>query len=417
MSKLIVNNCQRLYGKTEIKSAKNAMLPLIAACILLDFEVGFYNCPKISDVLVMLEIIESLGGKYRFEGDVLFVDCSALYLYEIPCELASKIRGSVFMLGPLIARFRKALATMPGGCKIGERPIGLHLDCFKKMGVEIGMGEHLYLRADNLQAKTITLPFKSVGVTENLIMLGCLTDGETTILNPAREPEIVCLCEFLKLFGAKIKGEGGNKIVIQGVKKLRKSSVIFKPVADRIETGTLLLAGLSVGCEMELSGVNYVHNFNLIKKVFNNTCKMCFYSDKIYLKSSGAGKGLGYIKTAPYPYFPTDLQSPVMAYATTLNGTTVIEETIFKDRFSVASELNKMGANVTIRGNVATVNGVNSLTGQEVTASDLRGGASLIIAGLKAEGKTVINNLEVIDRGYYKIENKLKALGAKVERI
>ncbi len=417
MGKLIVNNCEKLIGKVEIKSAKNALLPLIASCILLDFEVGFYNCPKIDDVLVMLEIIKSMGGKYRFEGDVLFVDCSLLSLPELPCILASKIRASVFMLGPLIARFKKARFSAPGGCNIGERPIGLHLDCFKKMGVEIKREECLYFRADKIEGKRIQLPFKSVGVTENLIMLATLSEGETIIENCAKEPEIVCLCSFLKLFGAKIKGEGSSKIIVQGVSKLKKSSVIFKPIPDRIEAGTFLLAGLSVGCEMEIEGANFIHNSQLIKKVFNNTCKMCFHSDKIYLKSCGVGSALGYVKTAPYPLFPTDLQSPLLAYASTLVGTTQIEETVFKNRFETASQLRLMGANVTVNSNVATVKGVKSLTGCEVTATDLRGGAGLVIAGLKAQGKTIINNAEIIERGYYKIQNKLKSLGAVVERI
>lgn len=417
MSKLIVDNCKGLYGKVEIKSAKNAILPLIASCILLDFEVGFYNCPKIDDVLVMLEIIKSLGGKYRFEGEVLFVDCSTLYISELPCELASKIRASVYTLGPLLARFRKATATSPGGCKIGERPIGLHLDSFKKMGVEIGRGDNIYMRADKLEGKKIALPFKSVGVTENLIMLGCFAEGETVILNAAREPEIVCLCEFLKLLGAKISGEGSSRICIQGIKRLKKANLIFKPISDRIETGTFLLAGLSVGCEMELVGANYLHNLYLIKKIFNNTCKIAFCSDKIYMKSCGAGSSLGYVKTAPYPFFPTDLQSPIMAYATTLQGTTVIEETVFKSRFETACQLKKLGADITLNTGVATVRGVNALVGAEVDATDLRGGAALVIAGLKAEGQTVINNAEIIERGYYKIENKLNSLGASVKRI
>ena len=416
MNKLIINGKNKLYGKVDVKSAKNAMLPLIASCVLLDFEVGFLNCPNIGDISVMLDIIKCLGGKYRYEGDTLFVDCSSLYIPELPCELSKKIRASVFLLGPLLARFRKVSAVTPGGCDFGERPIGMHLDSLKKLGAEISGKEHLYLRADKLEGAKVVLPFPSVGVTENLIMAGCLADGETIIVNAAREPEIVCLASFLNRLGAKISGAGTSKIVISGVKKLTKKIAYFKPITDRIEVGTFRLATLNTGGEVEISGANFLHNIALIKKIYNNTCKITFESDKIYLKCCGVGNGLGFIKTAPYPAFPTDLQSPLLAYACSLNGKTVIEEGVFKNRFSIVNELRKMNADITVDGSRATVIGNNRLKGAVLNATDLRSGAGLIISALGADGVSEIVGLDVIERGYLGIDKKLRLLGADVTK-
>ncbi|MBQ3235718.1 MAG: UDP-N-acetylglucosamine 1-carboxyvinyltransferase [Clostridia bacterium] len=416
MSKLIINGKNKLYGKIEVKSAKNAMLPLIASCVLLDFEVGFLNCSDIGDVSVMLEIIKSIGGKYRYEGDTLFVDCSSVYIPELPCDLSKKIRASVFLLGPLLARFRKVSAVTPGGCNFGDRPIGMHLDGLRKLGAEISGNEHLYLRADKLKGSKIVLPFASVGVTENLIMASCLADGETVIVNSAKEPEIVCLCAFLNRLGAKIYGAGTHKITIHGVKKLTNKITYFKPITDRIEVGTYMLAVLNTGGELEISGANFLHNTSLIKKIYNNTCKISLESDKIYLKCCGVGNALGYVKTAPYPAFPTDLQSPLLAYACSLSGKTIIEEGVFKNRFSIVNELKKMNADITVEGCRAIVNGTNRLRGAVLNAGDLRSGAGLIISALGAEGVSEISGLEVIERGYADIDKKLRLIGADVTK-
>lgn len=416
MNKLIVKGKNKLYGNVEVKSAKNALLPLIASCILLNFEVGFLNVPKLKDVDVMLEIIKCMGGKYRYEDDVLYVDCSSLYMPEIPCEEAKKIRASVFMLGPLISRFHKASTVKPGGCNFGERPIEMHLDTIKKLGVEVSEGEYVYLRTDKLKGAKITLPFSSVGVTENLIMASCLAEGETVIINAAREPEIACLANFLNRLGAKIYGAGTSQIRIVGVKKLYPKIKHFKPITDRIETGTFILCSLVTGGEIEIKGADFIHNFELIKKIHNNTCKIMLASDKIYIKSSGAGSGLGFIKTAPYPAFPTDLQSLILAYSCFLRGTTVIEEGVFKTRFQVVDELKKMNADIERNSNRVIVSGKSDIHGAEVTAPDLRGGASLILAGLGAEGITTISGLDIIKRGYDRIDEKLRLLGADVRK-
>ena len=416
MNKLIINGKNKLYGKVEVKSAKNALLPLIASTVLLDFEVGFLNCSKLNDVDVMLDIIKSLGGKYRYEFDTLYVDCSSIHKFELPSEQAQKIRASVFLLGPLLSKFKKVKAVKPGGCNLGERPIDMHLLAFEKLGVKVTDKEELFLEVDKIKGGEIVLPFKSVGVTENIIMASVLSDGETIIKNAAKEPEIVCLANFLNRLGANIKGAGGNEITITGVKKLKRTIMHYKPITDRIEAGTFILAGVNTGGEIEIDGANFYHNIELIKKIRNNTCKIAFTSDKIYIKSSGVGKGLGFVKTAPYPAFATDLQSPLLAYACFLRGETIVEEGVFKSRFNIVGELQKMKANVVTLGNKAIIKGCNDIIGAEVTATDLRCGAGLIVAGLNAEGVTVIDGLNVIERGYENIDKKLAILGARVSK-
>ncbi len=416
MGKFIINGGQKLYGEITAESAKNAMLPLISACIMYEGKVTFLKCPKLKDVQIMLEIIEYLGGKYSFSGETLTVDCSSLYLYELPCELTNKIRASTFMLGSILSRFRKVSFCKSGGCDIGKRPIDIHLDGLRKLGVEISDNSVIYGRADKLKGAEVIFRYKSVGATINVLLLSVLAEGKTVIRNVAREPEISSLIKLLKEFGAKISGAGTSTIVVEGVKKLNKKHIVFMPISDRIEVGTYLLMALSLGGEVCINNANYFDNLNLIKKIHNNACKIVLSNDKIYIKSSGAGKGLGLIKTAPYPYFPTDLQAPISAYATTLSGVTVINETVFENRFSHMYELKKMGANISVNKDTAIITGVSKLNGANVYASDLRAGASLILAGLKAEGQTVIDNAEIVDRGYYLIEEKLNLLGAKIKR-
>lgn len=416
MSKFIINGGRKLYGEITAESAKNAILPLISACILYEGKVTFVNCPKLKDIEVMLEIIEYLGGRYTFYGNNLTVDCSSLHSYELPCNLTKKIRASIFTIGAIIARFRKAYFCLPGGCDIGERPIDIHLSALKKLGVEVCGEDIIYCRADNFKGAEITLKYKSVGATINVLIASCLADGKTTLKNVATEPEITCLIKLLKSFGAKIKGSGTSTLIIEGVKKFKKDNITFLPIPDRIEIGTYLLAVMSTGGEIAINNVNFIHNLSLLKKIQNNTCKMVYDNGKIYIKSSGVGSGLGTIKTAPYPYFPTDLQPQISAYATTLRGETVIVETVFENRFKHFNDLTLMGANVLIKDNVAKIMGVNSLKGAKVNAYDLRGGASMVIAGLKADGETVVDNCEVIDRGYFKFEEKLTSLGAKIKR-
>ena len=417
MSRFVIEGGSKLYGNVKIQSAKNCLLPLISACIMLECEVTFLNVSMLKDVSCLLEIIKSLGGSFTYQDGNLKIDCSNLTSYILPENLVNQARAPLFMLGPLLTRFKKAEFTMPGGCKLGERPIDIHLVGLQKLGVKIEENEVIKCTTKKLEGSSIVLTFPSVGATLNLIMASVTADGYTVIKNSAKEPEIVCLCKFLNLMGAKIDGIGTDVIQIEGVKSLKKKSVEFAPIPDRIETGTFILSVLSTGGELTIENANYSHNQSLIKKIFNNTCKICIFNDRIYIKSSGIGKGLGQVNILPYPGFPTDLQSPLLAYSTTLKGQTIIKEHVFKDRFLTAFELNKMGANIKIDGNIASVNGVETLHGNFVTATDLRGGAGLIIASLKAQGVTVIDNAEILDRGYYQIEEKFKNIGANIKRV
>lgn len=418
MSKFVINGGKRLYGSIKAQSAKNALLPLISACILLDGDVTFTNCSLLGDVITMLAIIKKLGGNYTFSNGNLTINCSNLSSSDMPYELTSKIRASVFMLGPLLARFRSVRTYLPGGCQIGERPIDMHVDGFKSLGaVDSFEDGSLVLKANKLVGTKIRLKYASVGVTENLIMCAVLSSGETVLTNCAKEPEIVCLAKFLKLFGAKIKGEGTSTIIIEGVKKLKTKNVFFMPISDRIEVGTYILSTLGTGGEIEIENANFLHNLALIKKIYNNTCKIILTNDKIYIKCVGSGSKLTYTRTAPYPKFPTDLQTPLCAYATTLIGTTFIEESVFENRFMQLKDLVAMGAKIAVNGNVVKIDGVTELYGASVSALDLRGGAALIIAGLKAQGQTIIDNASVIERGYLNLENKLSLLGADIKKV
>lgn len=416
MSKFIVRSGKNISGEVVIPSAKNVMLPLISACIMVEGKITFINCKKLLDVTVILEIIKYLGGDYYFVGDNLTVDCSKVYRYELPETLSKQIRASIFLVGPLLSRFHRACFFAPGGCDIGSRPIDIHLDGFKKLGVEISNGDIVYCRCDKLIGNDITLRYRSVGATLNLIMASVLGEGRTVIRNSAREPEIVCLVKFLKLCGAKIYGEGTSVIVIDGVKKLRGINYNFKPISDRIEVGTYMLLTLNVGGELLIKNANFINNVALYKKIRNNACKITIDNDKIYIKASGVGKSLNYVKTAPYPYFPTDLQSQICAYASTLKGSTIVEESVFENRFKQLDELVKMGANILVKNNKAYIKGVDTLYGTSVKALDLRGGIAMVIAGLRAQGVTTIDNAEVIDRGYFQIEKQLKSLGLDIVR-
>lgn len=417
MSKLVVEGGKKLYGEVTVQSAKNSLLPLIAACILIDGSVTFLNCNKLKDVTVMLEIISSLGGKYYFNENALTVDCTSLSSYELPRLLTDKIRASVFTLGPLIGRFHKAVACKSGGCDIGDRPIDIHISSFEKMGVEVSRGDVTFFKADAVNGCEIVLPFKSVGATENLMMLACVAEGKTTIKNAAKEPEIVNLAELLKRAGAKIYGAGRDVIEVYGVKKLKSDGIIFTPSPDRIETGTYIIAAVSTGGEVCVKNCVFSHNVALIKKIYDNACKISINNDKIYVKSIGLGNSLGFIKTAPYPGYPTDLQTPIVAYASTLKGMTIVHEGVFSSRFAQIAELKKMGADLTVVKNRVIIEGVRTLYGANVKALDLRGGAAMVLAALKAIGKTEIDDAEIIDRGYFDLEGKLRRLGADVKRI
>ncbi len=415
MGKYVITGGNRICGSITIESAKNAVLPILAGSILADKPVRIINCPKIKDVLSMIKILNSLGVATIFSGKDLVVDASKIRKYEISSELTKELRSSVFMLGALVSKLGKAVTAYPGGCEIGLRPIDIHIDGLKKLGVKIHeYGGIIECVSNGVKGAEIYLDFPSVGATENIILASVFCEGQTVIRNAAREPEIADLIKFLNVMGAKIKGGGTATVYIEGVKKLNGAE--YKPMSDRIEAGTYLLAAAITGGEIELHNCYKENILALTHKLCNNTCKISAKNDILYYNSVGVCSPLN-IETSPYPGFPTDLQSQTMALATVANGTSLITENIFEMRFKHVADLIKMGADIKLRGRTAVVNGVKRLHSAKVSAEDLRGGAALVLAALNAEGQTEISNVYHIERGYLNLVEKVTALGGKITKI
>ena len=415
MKSYVIEGGKKLSGRVKIECAKNALLPILAGSILTEEEVIIKNFPQIKDAMSMLEILKSLGCKISIDKDVVSIDSSGINSCEIPSNLTSELRSSVFMLGGLISRFKKAKISLPGGCKIGARPVDMHIDCLKKMGADIREENGVIIceKAD-VKGGKIWLKYPSVGVTENLIMASVIGNCNTTIFNAAEEPEIKDLACFLNKMGAKVIGGGTKRIDIYGVKKLH--GVTYSPISDRIEMGTYLVAGAITGGEIEISGAQAENIFPIINKFCDNTCKVCIKNDIINLKSNGFRRGFK-ISTGPYPEFPTDMQPQMTALATVSRGVSAITENVFENRFGYLYELIKMGAKAKVVSNTAIIKGVSVLHGEKVFATDLRGGASLVLAGLNAEGTTTVCNIEHIERGYFEMCKKLASLGASIKEI
>lgn len=417
MEKFVISGGNKLYGKISATGAKNSILPLIAGSIISEGKTDILNCPKIKDVLVMCEILRRIGGKAEFDGDTLKIDTSSVYSWELPQDLTSEIRASLFMVGALISRFGYAVMKFPGGCKIGDRPVDIHVDGLRALGVNTIVGEELVFSGKKINSSTVTLRFPSVGATENLMMASVKIKGKTVIKNCAKEPEIIDLQNYLNLLGAKIKGAGSSVIEIEGVDKLTASKVEFTPSYDRIEIGTYLLAVSAVGGEVELDSEMVKNSSSLIKIFENNACKIYRNNGKIYnIDFNCKSVGFGKVVTGPYPDFPTDLHPQLVACACAHKGITAVEERVFPKRFAYTEQLLLMKADLTVYDNLCLVNG-SDLFGTDVIAGDLRGGAALVIAGLCAKGQTQVKNVGHIDRGYYKLEEKLSCLGAKIKRV
>lgn len=415
MKEYIINGGQSLDGALEIKGAKNSILPLMAASILTDEITVLHNCPYISDVDSMINILEGLGSKIIRSGRDVIIDNSMTDKSEIPASLAKELRSSVFLLGSLLSRHKKAKVAYPGGCDIGLRPIDIHITGLRELGIEIQeQGGYILCNCLNAKSADIVLDLPSVGATENLMLASVFIKGKTVIRNCAKEPEIVDLQKFLNTMGAKIRGAGSSVIVVEGVDKLH--GIEYTPIPDRIVAGTYLIAAAMCGGNVELSGVNPEHISSLISKLSKTTCKVHIKNDRILIRSKGRQKSLECIETMYYPGFPTDLQSQIMAMQTVSRGTSVIVENIFETRFKTASQLKKLGADITIKGRVAVIRGVKELIGAEVAASDLRGGASLVLAGLVAKGTSIVKDIHYIDRGYEDLSVELQKLGANVRR-
>ena len=416
MDTYIINGGEKLYGSVRVQGAKNAVLPLLAASVLTDERVTIKNVPRIIDAENMLRILKEVGCQIEIRKDCAVIDSSNAVSHEIPARLTRELRSSVFMLGSVLTRFRRAKISYPGGCDIGLRPIDLHLLGLKRLGVEITeRGGYIECKADRLIGAEILLDFPSVGATENIILAAVKAEGITVIRNAAKEPEIVDLQNFLNAMGAKIKGAGGGTVVIEGVKRLH--GVEYTPIGDRIEAGTYLIAAASCGGEIQTEGVFPENIAALLHKLRENGCKIRTKNDKILLSSDGALKAVDLVETTPFPGFPTDMQAQYASLCATAKGTTLIVENLFETRYKYAGELKRMGADITVRDRSAVIRGVEHLHGAKVTAGDLRGGAALVIASLKAEGQSQVFDLSHIDRGYADFEYKLKKLGAKIRRV
>lgn len=398
----------KLEGEVSISGSKNSSLPIIAACILNGGSTQLYNVPNIKDTAGMLDILRDLGCKVKKKGKRLIIDSTNIRKFEIDENLMSKMRSSVIIAGALIARFRKAVFSYPGGCDIGSRPIDLHIGGFKKLGINIDESTgNIVCKCDKIVPAEIHLDFPSVGATENLILASVFSEGETVISNAAAEPEIVDLQNFLNKMGAKVSGAGSNIIKITGVKRLKEISYNIMP--DRIEAGTFLAYGAMTSGNIRLEHVNSEHIVPVISKLEEAGCKIFKDKDTIILNAPKRLKSIN-IQTLPYPGFPTDMQSIFLSALSVAKGTSVITENIFENRFRCVPDLVKMGAKVTITGSNAVIHGVRRLISQKVTCQDLRGGAALVGAALKARGITTIDNIELIERGYENLGFKLRNL-------
>ena len=416
MDKYIIDGGAKLYGKVHVHSAKNTVLPLLAASVLTDEPIILRRVPPINDVENMLRILTEVGCEIKRQKDTAVIDSSNAVSHEIPARLTKELRSSVFMLGSVLTRFHRAKISYPGGCDIGLRPIDLHLSGLKRLGVTIVEKDgYIHCEAERLKGAEVLLDFPSVGATENIMLAAIKAEGTTVIRNAAKEPEIVDLQRFLNAMGARVQGAGGGTIVIEGVKRLR--GIDYTPIGDRIEAGTYMIATASCGGELETEGVSAENIAALLHKLRENGCKIYTKNDKIILRSDGRLKSVDLVETMPFPGFPTDMQAQYAALCCTAKGYTLLVENLFETRYRYAAELKRMGADITIRDRSALIRGVEKLHGASVTASDLRGGAALVIAALKAEGKSSVLDLSHIDRGYADFEGKLRGLGAKIKRV
>ena len=415
MSEYIIKGGKKLEGIVNISGSKNASLPIIAATILNGGKSTLYNVPKIHDTEMMFEILKSLGGTVEKKKNKVIIDTSKIDKFEIPENLMRQMRSSVILVGGLLGKYRKATFSYPGGCDIGTRPIELHLKAFEKLGININKNYgNIECFCDKIMGERIDLDFPSVGATENAILTSCLADGITIINNAAREPEIIDLQNFLNKMGAKIKGAGSSHIEIEGVKQLK--DVNYNVMPDRIETGTFLCLAAINRSNMIIQNADANHITPVVDKLEEMGCNLKIEKNQIEIKTPKKLKVID-IKTMPYPGFPTDMQSIFVALLTTVKGTSVVVENIFENRYRFAQELVRMGAKITIEGKTAIIKGVKKLYGASVNATDLRGGAALVLAGSVARGTTKIENIEYILRGYENFIRKLQKLGLDIEMI
>lgn len=417
MSRLIISESGPLKGRVRVSGAKNSVLPIIAASLLAEGRSVIDEIPYLNDVRIMCDLVKSLGASVEASDDQtrLQISCGSLSSNTAPYELVNKMRASFLVAGPLLAKTGSACISLPGGCAIGTRPVDLHLKGFTALGATITQG-HGYIEAKSngrLKGDTVYLDFPSVGATENIMMAAVLADGATTIENAAIEPEIIDLATYLTAMGADIKGAGTDTIKINGVRELKAANHAIIP--DRIEAGTYMVAAAITGGDVIIENVVTDHLKPVSAKLREAGIEVSEELTSIRVKG-GDLKAID-IKTHPYPGFPTDMQSQMTSLMSVACGTSMVVETIFENRFMHVCELKRMGANIKIEGRSAIIEGCNKLTGAQVRATDLRAGAALILAGLAAEGTTEITDIDHIDRGYIRVDEKLRGLGANIKRV
>ena len=415
MDKLLIQGGTQLSGEIAISGAKNAALPILCAALLAAEPVTFTNVPQLKDIGTLLELLAQMGVKVEREADTVTLDASGLNNPVAPYEMVKTMRASILVLGPLVARCGEARVSLPGGCAIGARPVDQHIKGLQAMGAELRV-EHGYVHANvsRLKGARLFTDMVTVTGTENLMMAATLADGETIIENAAREPEIVDLATCLVAMGAQVSGAGSDVIRIRGVTRLHGATHRIMP--DRIETGTYLCAAAASGGSVRLTGTRSDYLDAVIDKLTEAGCEVVSESNAIRLRAPARLTAVS-LRTSPYPAFPTDMQAQFMAINCVAKGVAMIRETIFENRFMHAVELQRLGADIRIDGNTALVQGVDRLQGATVMATDLRASASLVVAGLVAEGETLIERIYHLDRGYEGLESKLTALGAQVRRV
>ena len=415
MDKIIVEGGRSLTGEVNISGAKNAALPILVSSLLTDGLCTFSNVPNLKDIESIKLLLSHLGAKIETDEDVVKIDASNILNHEAPYELVRKMRASILVLGPLVARLKKARVSLPGGCAIGARPINLHLKGLACLGASIEL-KHGYVEAyaKKLKGSEIYLDIATVTGTENIMMAAVLAKGSTVIHNAAREPEIIALADVLNKMGADIRGAGTSAITIMGVSSLSPVSVSIIP--DRIEAGTFMVAAALTGGDVKLLGTEPDHLEAVIHKLSLTGARIKIDGKNIRVKGIKNIASVD-VKTLPYPGFPTDMQAQFMVLMSVARGLSLIFETVFENRFIHVSELKRMGADITVAGNAAMVKGVKKLSGAPVMATDLRASASLILAGLVARGKTEVNRVYHLDRGYEALEKKFAGLGAAIKRV
>jgi UDP-N-acetylglucosamine 1-carboxyvinyltransferase len=426
MDKFVIEGGRKLSGTVRIQASKNAVLPILAASLLVEKgETKINNVPDLADVKTMLRVLEKLGAKVQVYADDKFcgtpskrrvvINAEHLKSYEAPYDLVRKMRASFLVMGPLLARFGKAKVSLPGGCVLGPRPVNLHLSGFDKLGAKI-KEEHGYVIAfgKRLSGNLICFDRPTHTGTENILMVACLSSGKTTLVNAACDPEVVDLARFLSLMGAKIKGAGSSTIYVEGVKRLK--AVEYTPIPDRLDAATFMMAACITGGNVELKEVVPEHMRMVTLKLREMAAEITENKKRITVKGPKRLKPVS-VTTYPHPGFPTDMQASIMALTCIANGTSQIREMVFEERFTHAMEFCRLGADIKISGDRATINGIPRLKGASVMASDIRGGAGLTLAGLAAEGTTRVLRVYHIDRGYDHIEERLAFLGAKIKRV